>query len=56
MQTKEKEAGDSGRDEAKSGEQKAEECLLLPIGLSFLPSPFLSAVDFVVKCWKKTFE
>lgn len=56
MQTKEKEAGDSGRDEAKCGEKKAEECLLLPIDLSLLPSPFLSAVDFVVKCWKKTFE
>lgn len=56
MQTKGERAEDRVRDERKRGERKAEECLLIPIGLSVLRSPFLSAVDFAVKCWKKTFE
>lgn len=44
------------RIEMRGKEQKKEskgECLLLPIGLSMLHSPFLSAVEFVLKCWSE---
>lgn len=42
--------------EGKRGGKKARSYLLSPIGLSVIHSPFLSAVDFVGKRWKKTFE
>lgn len=44
--------GQSKRWEEKRGGKKAGGCLLLPIGLSVLHSPFLSVVDFV-KCWSE---
>lgn len=52
MQTKERHWEDRRRDERKKEEKgKQEECLLSPIGLSVLHSPFLSTVDFVEKSW-----